>query len=171
MTLVVVDLESETRDVLGIYVRTEEDAVSYYDWETGELVWAPEDCVAVVPGYEPRMIVCPEHGRWTLIQPADGTTARRDCPECPARRGARIVNQFTGKDTGRRVAIPAGFSGSLCYSGTQGGRFGGFDGSGVHLTLNGRTTLCGRPVLDEPTVPRTIGPLSCEACYEADHAR
>ena len=51
MTLVVVDLESETRDVLGIYVRTEEDAVSYNDWETGELVWAPEDCVAVVPGY------------------------------------------------------------------------------------------------------------------------
>lgn len=44
-------------------------------------------------------------------------------------------------------------------------------GAGVHLTLNGRTTLCGLTVRDVPTVPRTIEPLSCEKCYEADHAR
>lgn len=49
--LVVVDLESDTRDVLGIYVGTEEDSVSFNDWETGELRWAPDDCVAVVAGY------------------------------------------------------------------------------------------------------------------------
>jgi hypothetical protein len=53
-----------------------------------------------------RMEVCKKHHRWTRIERADSTVATRDCPECPARKGARIINQFTGADTGRRVAIP-----------------------------------------------------------------
>lgn len=55
----------------------------------------------------------------------------------------------------------------LCYSGTRGGRFGGYDGSGVHLSIDGRSTLCGRAVLDVPTVPRAVGALSCHACHTA----
>lgn len=52
MTLVVINLESEKPDdVIGIYVREEEDEIAYNDWETGELRWAPEDCVDVRPGY------------------------------------------------------------------------------------------------------------------------
>lgn len=50
------------------------------------------------------MDVCPLHRRWTFIQRADGTTARRDCPECPRPRGARIINQFTGEVLGRLPA-------------------------------------------------------------------
>lgn len=57
---------------------------------------------------------------------------------------------------------------ALCYSGDPDGRFGGFDGSGVHLTADGRTTLCGLTVVDVPTVPRTIEPLSCARCHEVD---
>lgn len=95
--------------------------------------------------------------RHTLRTFATDDPLQRRADEIAAADRAEEANQF--------------FAASLCYSGTPGGRFGGFDGSGVHLTLNGRTTLCGRPVLDEPTVPRTIGPLSCEACYGADHAR
>lgn len=47
---IVVDVESGERKVLGIYVRSEEDAVFYNDWETGAGEWAPVDCVEVVPG-------------------------------------------------------------------------------------------------------------------------
>lgn len=47
---IVVDVESDERQVLGIYVRSEEDAVFYNDWETGAGEWAPVDCVEVVPG-------------------------------------------------------------------------------------------------------------------------
>lgn len=60
---------------------------------------------------------------------------------------------------------------SLCYSGDPLKSFGGFDGSGVHLALDSHTTLCGRRVIDVPTVPRPVEPLSCRDCYEADHAR
>lgn len=47
---VVVTEESGTREVLGIYVRTDEDAVIYNAWETGERELAPEDCVEVRRG-------------------------------------------------------------------------------------------------------------------------
>lgn len=58
------------------------------------------------------MTVCEKHNRWTRIERADGTVATRDCPECPHRRGLRLVNQFTrvplldehGRE--RRVAMP-----------------------------------------------------------------
>lgn len=43
----------------------------------------------------------------------------------------------------------------LCYS---------VDGTGVHLTEDGRTTFCGLAVIDIPTFPRTIESLSCVAC-------
>jgi DnaJ-class molecular chaperone len=51
------------------------------------------------------MEVCKRHNRWTRIERADGTVSRRDCPECPRPKGARIVNQFTGEVVGR-VAVP-----------------------------------------------------------------
>lgn len=51
------------------------------------------------------MTVCAKHNRWTQLNYADGTVKRRDCPECPPRRGLRIVNQFTGEVVGR-VAVP-----------------------------------------------------------------
>ena len=62
---------------------------------------------------------------------------------------------------------PGGRSMTLCWSGTPGGRFGGHDGTGVHLTTDERITLCGRTVIDVPLVPRSIEPLSCVACHEA----
>lgn len=48
-----------------------------------------------------RMDVCERHHRWTSIQRADGTAAKRRCPECPRPRGARIINQFTHEVVGR----------------------------------------------------------------------
>src|SRR5262249_4114424 len=52
----------------------------------------------------------------------------------------------------------------LCWSGTPGGKWGGHDGTGVHLTDDERVTLCGKTVIDVPRFPRTIEPLSCEEC-------
>lgn len=48
-----------------------------------------------------RMDVCERHNRWTFIQRADRTTARRRCPECPRPHGAPIINQFTREVVGR----------------------------------------------------------------------
>ena len=43
--------------------------------------------------------VCPDHKRWTLIERADGTSARRACPECPKPNcwcGERLVGVGRG---------------------------------------------------------------------------
>lgn len=47
---VVVSEESGEREVLGIFQRTDEDAVAYNAWEDGSLEWAPADCVEVKRG-------------------------------------------------------------------------------------------------------------------------
>lgn len=44
MTYVVVNFEGERPEVLGEYVRTEEDAV-FYQVREGGVTWAPYDCV------------------------------------------------------------------------------------------------------------------------------
>jgi hypothetical protein len=41
-----------------------------------------EACPEMVNHNKPRMEVCPTHARWLLIVRADGTMARRNCPEC-----------------------------------------------------------------------------------------
>lgn len=60
---------------------------------------------------------------------------------------------------------------ALAWTGTPGKPFGGYDGSGVHLTNDSRVTLCGRRVLGIPEVPRSIEPLSCRECYALAYPR
>lgn len=45
--LVVRNMESSGREIVGRYVMTDEDAVLFLDDETMELHWAPYDCVRV----------------------------------------------------------------------------------------------------------------------------
>jgi hypothetical protein len=47
------------------------------------------------------METCKRHKRWTYIKNADGTEARRHCPECP-----RSTRQFLHMPTGR-IMTPA----------------------------------------------------------------
>lgn len=50
--VLVIDVESSpTPKILGEYIRTEEDAVSYWCEEDGSIGWAPQDCVVVTRGY------------------------------------------------------------------------------------------------------------------------
>lgn len=51
---VVVDVEREGREVIGEYVRREEDFVVYLREEDGTLGYAPDDCVEVVRGRRDR---------------------------------------------------------------------------------------------------------------------
>lgn len=80
---------------------------------------------------------------------SDPLQARAD--EIAAADRAEEANQF--------------FSAMLCYAKNSP------PGIGVHLTLNGRKTLCDLDVKDEPTIPRTVEALSCQTCHDADYAR
>jgi hypothetical protein len=48
------------------------------------------------------METCPKHNRWTRIERADGSTAERECPECPRAPRRRFLHLPTG-----RVLTPA----------------------------------------------------------------
>lgn len=64
-----------------------------------------EACPEMVNHNEPHMEVCSIHNRWVLINRADGTMSRRDCPECSHRKPAKT---FVHLPTGRIIkpAIP-----------------------------------------------------------------